>query len=224
MCLTWSCTSSRTNVSVGECRSPSALPTVLRSSALGALQRGRGARLGRRVAEHRVEDGRLAQVSGDPGVGDGDHPEPGVLDLASAPPTRPAPAPAPRAGVPWPDPSSRHLHGVRSADPATGGRDRRPVSTLPRGTHRRPARRHPVSRHRHAVQPAAHRQQLDLRPAGHQALAGVEHLADVRRSRRPPRPPRSRPDRAGRARPPRRPTPRTGAAPPRSAVRMIAWP
>lgn len=34
MCLTWSWTSSRTKVSVGECRNPSALPTVLRSIPL----------------------------------------------------------------------------------------------------------------------------------------------------------------------------------------------
>ncbi|OLB64352.1 MAG: hypothetical protein AUI10_11465 [Actinobacteria bacterium 13_2_20CM_2_72_6] len=38
MCLAWSCTSSSTNVSVGECRSASALPTMLRSSPL-ALSR-----------------------------------------------------------------------------------------------------------------------------------------------------------------------------------------
>ena len=49
--------------------------------AAGALD-GRGA-VGSRglVAEHRVEDGRLAQVTGHAGVGDGDEPEPRVLHL-----------------------------------------------------------------------------------------------------------------------------------------------
>jgi hypothetical protein len=49
--------------------------------ALGAFQRGLGGRLLGHVAEDRVEDAGLAEVAGDPGVGDGDHAEPGVLDL-----------------------------------------------------------------------------------------------------------------------------------------------
>ena len=83
MCLAWSCTSSWTNVERRRVAQPERLADRAAQQPVRALQRGGGGRLGRRVAEHGVEDGRLTQVAGDPRVGDRDHAEPGVLDLGA---------------------------------------------------------------------------------------------------------------------------------------------
>ena len=220
MCLAWSCTSSSTNVRLGEWRSPSALPTVLRSRPLALSSAAAVADCAVGVAEHRVEDGGLAQIAGDPRVGDRDHAEPRILDLVR---TTEATSSFTRSAC------RRTLAGsvisTTSAAKDTGSVDpnaltRTRESADPGG----PARGTPGLLVIVTVQPAAHREQLDLGAAGHRPLDGVEDLARRGRPRRRPPPRRSRPGRAGRGRRPRRRTPRICADARRSAARRNAWP
>ena len=133
---------------------------------------------------------------------------------------------SPRAGRRHPGVGDRHhaeprVLDLRSSVSATISRIRSAIlrarassAIAPPRRVRRPSRSRPPRR-----------QQLDLRAAGDEPLARVEHLAAVRRVRRPTTATPTTPAGAGRGARPPRPPPRTGAAaPPRSAARRIASP
>jgi hypothetical protein len=139
--------------------------------ALGALEGRPAGHLLLRVAEHRVEDGRVLQVARHAGVRDGDESEPGVLDaplqglgddLADA-----VGELAGACGV-----GHDVLVGVRGAGPAGSGRGEPGgwcrvdgfgllslVGVVP--------------------DPLPDRQEVDFGAAGDQPFAGVEHLPTV---------------------------------------------
>ena len=224
MCLTCPARRRGTNAMVGECLSPSARPTVLRSRPLALSSAAAVAGLLGDVAEHGVEDRRLPQVRGDPRVGDGDHAEPGVLDLGPDDLRHQFPHPL---GVPAHLGRICHLLHLRSVrecswsgSPTTRAYLRRARRCHCRGCRRRSTPRSVIL----AVQAPPGGEHLHLRPAEDQPLARVEHLADVGGVGRDDRDADLGPPVQVQSAPPRPPPPRTGAAPRRSAARTSASP
>ena len=74
-------TMSATNASVGTNLMPVCLPTVERSTPVALASAAAESAICGLVAVDGVEHRGLAEVAGHPGVGDGDHAQPGVLDL-----------------------------------------------------------------------------------------------------------------------------------------------
>ena len=193
MCLACSCTSSRTNVRDGEWRSPRALPTVLRSSPL-ALSSAAAVAACRRRRRARCSRPWRRAGRGDPGVGDGDHAEPRVLDLATHDRRHQLPHALRVPAYPGRVRHLAHLHGVllpgRTGGADAAGPDRPTLNTTCVAAACR-RRRHPPHR------PAARPLRRPLRRLSHprRADAGAPTAARPRAGR----PPAARRRRAPRA-------------------------